>query len=189
MKRLFLYTAVCLTAIFSATWLTGCSDDDDDNANVWEQYAEYRQANQIWLAQEEGRLNPDGTKFYKRLVPEWNTGEYILIHWFNDREETAGNLMPLLTSSVRVRYVGRNYAYQVFDADSTSTDGTYFQVNGVVSGWQTALQNMHVGDSVQILLPYSQAYGSSQPTQLIPPYSALQFNIRLLDIPQYELRP
>ncbi len=189
MKKLFLYAAMGLTVLSSLTWLTACGDDDDENANVWEQYADNRQANQQWLDQEENRLNPDGTKFYERLTPPWNPGEYILIHWFNNRAETAGNLRPLLTSSVRVWYVGRNSSYQVFDADSTSTDGTFFKVNGVVSGWQTALQNMHVGDTVQVLLPYSQAYGSSQPNSLIPPYSALQFNIRLLDVPTYEVRP
>jgi len=77
--------------------------------------------------------------------------------------------VPLLTSSVRARYIGRNYLGQVFDADSTSENGTYFLVSQVVPGWQLALQNMHVGDSVEIVLPYNQAYGSSNPNTLIAP--------------------
>jgi len=97
--------------------------------------------------------------------------------------------VPLLTSSVRARYIGRNYLGQVFDADSTSENGTYFLVSQVVPGWQLALQNMHVGDSVEIVLPYNQAYGSSNPNTLIPPYSTLQFTMRLHDIPTLEVRP
>ena len=48
---------------------------------------------------------------------------------------------------------------------------------------------MHVGDSVEIILPYNQAYGSSTPNDLIPPYSTLQFTMRLHDIPTLEVRP
>lgn len=169
-----------------------CNDSDDkenDAGTIWDRYKEYREANITWVAQQEARLNPDGSKFYERLQPEWNANSYILIHWFNDRSETAGNLRPLLTSSVRARYIGRNYLGQVFDADSTSEDGTYFLVKGVISGWQVALQNMHVGDSVEIILPYNQAYGSSNPNELIQPYSALRFNMRLHDIPTLEVRP
>lgn len=187
MKKLFLYAAIAVASLAGLAGFTACGGDDDDNANLWLEYAEYRQANELWLLQEENRTNPDGSKFYEKLVPGWNPGEYILIHWFNDRSETAGNLQPLLTSSVRVWYVGRNISHQVFDADTTSVNGTRFNVKNVVAGWQTALQYMHAGDSVQVLLPYNQAYGSSAPSDLIPPYSALQFNIRLIDVPTYEV--
>lgn len=172
--------------------LAGCSKKDDDadkQATTWDKYTDYREANLTWLAQEELRTNPDGTPFYERLSPAWNPNAYILIHWFNDRRATAGNLQPMLTSTANVWYVGRNYKYQVFDADSTSVNGRTFAVNGVIDGWQIALQYMHVEDTVQIVCPYQQAYGSSTPSALILPYSALQFNIRLRDLPTYEVKP
>lgn len=187
MRKLFFYLAISASALAS---LCACgSDDEDDAATIWDRYADYREANNSWVAQQETRLNPDGTKYYQRLQPAWNSNSYILIHWFNDRSETAGNLRPLLTSSVTARYIGRNYQGKVFDADSTSENGTRFNVSQVVQGWQTALQNMHVGDTVEIILPYNQAYGSSNPNELILPYSALQFNLRLIDIPTLEVRP
>lgn len=172
--------------------VSACSDDknkEDDAGTTWDKYAEYRETNLTWIAQQEGKLNEDGSKYYERLQAPWNPNSYILIHWFNDRAETAGNLRPLLTSSIRARYVGRNYLGQIFDADSTSENGTYFLVNQVVEGWQLALQNMNVGDTVEIVLPYNQAYGSSTPNSLIPPYSSLQFTMRLHDIPTLEVRP
>lgn len=189
MKKSLTYLAGAMLLIPA---LCSCSDSDDEDTDIgtiWDRYEEYREANLTWIAQQETRLNPDGTKYYERLQPQWNANSYILIHWFNDRSETAGNLVPLLTSSVRARYIGRNYLGQVFDADSTSENGTYFLVNQVVAGWQLALQNMHVGDSVEIILPYNQAYKSSTPNDLIPPYSTLQFTMRLHDIPTLEVRP
>lgn len=189
MKKSLTYLAGAMLLIPA---LCSCSDSDDEDTDIgtiWDRYEEYREANLTWIAQQETRLNPDGTKYYERLQPQWNANSYILIHWFNDRSETAGNLVPLLTSSVRARYIGRNYLGQVFDADSTSENGTYFLVNQVVAGWQLALQNMHVGDSVEIILPYNQADWSSTPNDLIPPYSTLQFTMRLHDIPTLEVRP
>ncbi len=188
MKKILTYIAgvMLLMPVVSA-----CSDDDDNNssASTWDRYEEYREANISWVAQQETKLNDDGSKYYERLQPDWNANSYILIHWFNDRAETAQNLLPLLTSSVRARYIGRNYLGQIFDADSTSENGTYFLVNGVVSGWQVALQNMHVGDSVEIILPYNQGYGETSAGELILPYSALQFNMRLTDVVTLEVRP
>lgn len=188
MKKFLKYIA---GAILIFPIVSSCSDDneEDDAGTTWDKYAEYREANLTWIAQQEGKLNEDGSKYYQRLQAPWNPNSYILIHWFNDRAETAGNLRPLLTSSVRARYIGRNYLGQVFDADSTSDDGTFFMVNQVVQGWQLALQNMNVGDTVEIVLPYNQAYGSSTPNTLIPPYSTLNFTMRLHDVPTLEVRP
>lgn len=186
MKKLLLYLAAAAVLLPAAT---SCSDDDEGNSNIWDEYAEHREANISWINSLESKTNPDGSKFYERLSPSWDQESYILIHWFNDRSETAGNLRPLLTSSVRAHYIGRNYLGQVFDADSTSENGTLFNVNGTIDGWQTALQNMHVGDTVEIILPYQVAYGSLSPNSLIPPFSALKFNIGLKDVATLEVRP
>lgn len=185
---LLLFVAIALTATIS---LASCNSggDDEDSQTTWDKYEDFRNTNLNWLAQEELRKNPDGSAFYERLTAPWNSNSYVLIHWFNDRSETAGNLCPMLTSTVRAHYVCRNYLYKVVDADSTSVDGTYFAVNGVVDGWQLALQNMHVGDSVQLILPYQMGYGNSTSMTNIPPYSALQFNMGLLDCVTYEVRP
>lgn len=189
MKRFPLFLALAAITLPASLSLTSCSSGDDDSQTVWDQFEAYRNANESWLAQQEAIVDEDGQPFYQRLTAPWNPNNYILIHWFNDRSETAGNLQPLLTSTVSTHYVGRNYKYGVFDADSTSVDGTTFAVSGVVDGWQLALQNMHVGDTVQIVLPYQMGYGNSTSMSAIPPYSALQFNIGLKDCVTYEVRP
>ena len=52
---------------------------------------------------------------------------------------------------------------------------------------------MHVGDSAQIVIPYQQAYGSTGSMRngiyVIKPFSTLVFNLKLVDIPYYEVRP
>lgn len=191
MKRLPIFLLLAAFALPAVLSLTSCNsgDDDENSKTTWDKYENFRNTNLTWLAQEETRRNPDGTPFYERLTAPWNSNAYVLIHWFNNRSLTAGNLQPLLTSTVRTHYVCRNYLYNVVDADSTSVDGTYFAVNGVIDGWQLALQNMHVGDTVQIVLPYQMGYGNTTSMSNIPPYSALQFNMGLLDCVTYEVRP
>ena len=45
---------------------------------------------------------------------------------------------------------------------------------------------MYVGDSAEIICPYNMAYGESYVSSLIQPYSALRFNVRLVDVYAYE---
>lgn len=177
-----------LGALACAAALWSCNDDDD-YVDYWTEYASYREANEEWLAEQEKLTAEDGTPYYERLVPSWDKGSYILIHWFNDRSETAGNLQPYLTSTVTTKYKGYLYDDTLFDTSENNTDGTYTTaVNAVIDGWQIALQNMHVGDTVQILVPYASAYGANESGK-IKPYSALRFNIRLADIPDLEVKP
>lgn len=182
-KLLYLLGALACSA---ALW--SCNDDDD-YVDYWTEYASYREANEEWLAEQEKLTAEDGTPYYERLVPSWDKGAYILIHWFNDRSETAGNLQPYLTSTVTTKYNGYLYDDTLFDTSENNTDGTYTTaVDSVIDGWQIALQNMHVGDTVQILVPYASAYGANENGK-IKPYSALRFNIRLADIPGLEVKP
>ncbi len=164
--------------------LWGCNPDNDSKT-TWERYTEWREENQKWFAQQEKLTDKDGSPYYTRVTPPWNPGAVVLVHWFNDREETRENLVPRFTSTVDTRYIGRLYNDEPFD--STEIDAVFTtQVSGVVEGWQIALMNMHVGDTVQVVFPYQQGYGAMN-NGTIPPYSALKFNMRLVDIPAYEI--
>ena len=57
----------------------------------------------------------------------------------------------------------------------------------MIQGWVVALQDMRVGDSCEVVIPYSMAYGS-QDLGTIKPYSMLKFGIKLVDIPFYEIK-
>lgn len=170
-----------------------CSDDDK---TTWEEYETWRNENETWLNQMARLETDEGKAYYERIVPEWNPAVYILMHYHNDKALTAGNYVPMETSTVRVKYSGRLYnATEPFDSSysnrSTILGDSIFEtkVTGVIQGWQIALQNMHVGDSVTVLIPYNVGYGANTTIADIPPYSALKFDIKLVDIPYYEVKP
>ena len=167
-----------------------CGDDDK---NTWEEYADWREINEQWLSEQEALRGPDGLAVYTRVVPDWNSNAYVLMRWFNDREATKDNLSPFYTSTVDVKYIGRIYDDQAFDSSYTSvTPGDSLfrtKVSGVIPGWAIALEKMRVGDSVEVLIPYASAYGSSSQGKLIKPYSALKFNIKLVNVAGEYIRP
>ena len=173
-------------ALLGAGALWSCNSDESAQS-TWDRYEDWREKNETWFAEQEARKDASGNPYFVRVTPKWNPGATVLMHWFNDRAETAGNLTPLLTSTVETRYMGRLYNEVKFD--STAVDEVYTtQVSGVVEGWQIALMNMRVGDSCEVVFRYPQGYGSSSKAT-IPPYSALRFNMRLVDITGYEIRP
>ena len=88
-----------------------------------------------------------------------------------------------------VKYAGRLYDDTPFDSSYKLTDSLYIsQLSDNIKGWWIALSDMRVGDSAVVVIPASQGYGS-QSTGIIPPFSALRFNIKLVDIPYYQEKP
>lgn len=175
-----LYILPLLVAALTTVGVS-CSTDDD-----WNNYAEWREANEAWLQEQRTILNPDGSEFYTRLSPEWNRQGYVLIHYFNDRSETEGNLSPYFNSTVNVKYKGRLYNDIAFDSSYKMVDSLFTcRPQDVISGWSTALQDMRVGDSARVVIPWQSAYGASG-QGMIPPYSVLQFDIKMVDMVSWE---
>ena len=182
MKKLLLaILALPLIATFFS-----CSDDEK---TTWEEYKEWREDNEAWIAEQAAKEETPGKAYYKRIVPSWNTGVYILMHQFNDPEKTKNNLTPLSTSTVDVKYHGRLYTNEPFDSSylrtSPADSVARFKVSQVVDGWKIALQYMHVGDSVEIIVPYNIGYNATG-MGIIKPYSNLVFGVKLVDINSYE---
>lgn len=170
-----------------ALLLAATACDNDDN---WNEYEDWRNTNEQWFQSQLNLQDAEGKLFYSRLAPEWDKSSYILIHYFNNRQLTEGNLSPLYTSTVNVKYIGRLYNGEPFDSSfvSKTYGDSIFQtkLSDVISGWTIALEDMRVGDSVRVVIPYGLAYGGSSQGAILP-YSALQFDIKLTDIPYYEI--
>lgn len=171
--------------VLVATAFASCNSDDDSN---WDTYREWREANNAWLDEQAKRTEDGSTDLYfTRVVPPYDQGSYVLMHWFNDRSLTAGNLKPYSTSTVAVKYIGHFYNGTAFDSSYLQTDSIFTtKVSAVVPGWQIALQNMHVGDSCEVVIPYQSAYGANGYSSM-PPYSNLVFHMKLKDIPAWEI--
>ena len=52
----------------------------------------------------------------------------------------------------------------------------------MIQGWVEALQLMPVGSKWKLFIPYNLAYGERGAGSMIQPYSALIFEVELLDI-------
>ena len=174
----------------SFTAMQSCTTEEE---TTWDKYREWREFNEEWLTDLQAKKNPDGTPYYQVVVPRWNNGAFVLMHWYNDREETAGNLSPLYTSTVDVRY--RLHLADGTAADSSDNVTSYgakgifrTDLRSVIQGWPIGLEQMHCGDTVELIVPYGVGYGA-QEMGVVQPYSNLRFNIRLVDIPYYEAAP
>lgn len=167
-----------------------CVNDVGSNSDFGK-YADWEEANTKWFEQQKTLLDANGKPYYTEVPATWDSSSKVLMHWFNDTTKTKGNLKPLYTSTVDVKYRGQLYDSTPFDSSYLRTSPgdsiARFQLNGVVEGWQVAITRMHVGDSCRIVVPYALGYGSS--TQgAIKPYSMLQFDVALKGIYKYETK-
>lgn len=169
-------------AILSGLFVS-CSLDKDNDKD--KDYADWQALNDAFVQSKADETNPDGTKVYTKVIPAWNNNAYVLMRWFNDTTLTAENFRPLYTSTIDCKYIGRLYDNEPFDSsynNITPADSIYrTKLTSVISGWTIAFERMHVGDSVEVIVPYQQGYGT-QWSGSIPPYSALVFNIKLVDV-------
>ena len=187
MKRLPIIIALAGLITSMAMGTAGCSSE-----NTWDDYAEWRTANQTFYNGQLSLTNPDGTPYYTRITPGWYPSSGVLVHWFNDRSLTAGNLQPLVTSTIDDKYIGLLYNAEPIHSSylQTANGDSIFrtQLTSTIDGWQIAVTQMRVGDSCRVVVPFQQGY-QAQATGSIPPYSTLVFDIKLTDIVSYEAAP
>ncbi len=89
---------------------------------------------------------------------------------------------PSKSSKVRTHYHGTFIDGKVFDSSYNRGQPAEFPVGGVIAGWTEALQLMNTGAKWRLYIPYQLAYGAQGSPGGIPPYSALIFDVELLDI-------
>jgi FKBP-type peptidyl-prolyl cis-trans isomerase len=88
---------------------------------------------------------------------------------------------PTLKDKVTVHYTGTLITGQKFDSSHDRGQPAEFPVNGIIKGWQEALQLMPEGSVYRLYIPPELGYGAqAQPG--IPPFSALVFDVELLKV-------
>lgn len=95
--------------------------------------------------------------------------------------EGTGEL-PTQASTVKTHYHGTLIDGKVFDSSVTRGMPAEFPVGGVIAGWTEALQLMPVGSKWRLFVPHNLAYGERGAGADIAPYSALIFEVELLEI-------
>jgi FKBP-type peptidyl-prolyl cis-trans isomerase FklB len=89
---------------------------------------------------------------------------------------------PTAKSRVKTHYHGTLIDGTVFDSSVQRGEPIDFAVGGVIAGWTEALQLMPVGSKWRLYIPHNLAYGERGAGASIAPFSALIFDVELLDI-------
>lgn len=168
--------------------LSSCLNSDDDD---YGDYEEWRTQNIEYIEKAESET-AGGGKRYEKVIPPWDQSSFVLMQWHSNRAETAGNLTPLDNSTVDLKYLLTNIEGDTIDSSYSQTqygDSIFrCQPSNMVTGFWIAVTNMHVGDSVTAVMPYTVGYGAYGSSSVLP-YSTLIFQIKLVGIPGYEMQP
>ncbi len=175
--------------------VVACSEDNNDV----DYYHNWVGRNQQYIDSiaQVAKDNPGWLSFhtYKYPVTSANAGVNEFVY-AKPIESGSGTTSPFFTDSVEVYYRGR--LIPLYDGTEVVFDQNYrgelnlhiavpskFSVAGVVSGWTTALMQMHEGDYWTIYIPTDLGYGSTKMTD-IPAYSTLIFDVYLKKIIRME---
>ncbi len=192
MKKFSIYILYVLVAVFAAG-LSSCSETDNET----EEYPDWKNANDQYFSKKytEVKSLVDGGSTEWKILRSWSLTETTATHSYdhvlvNVMENGTGSGCPLYTDSVEVHYQGRlipSVSYPdgyVFDKswkgdfNEATAVPSKFAVKGVVVGFSTALQYMHIGDKWRVYIPYQLGYGSlSTPGAA---YSTLIFDVELV---------
>lgn len=196
-RKIFFAIFLFFVASLGASMFTSCSETSTEE----EEYANWQSRNvaffdsiyNVALANADGKwdtirawsLNPNATNLART--------SYIVVH----KEEVGdGTECPLYTDSVIVHNFGKllpsktykdgnviekSYEGGIDDYNEKTARAKKWAVSGLIDGYTTALQHMHVGDRWKVYVPWTLAYGTTLYNS-IPAYSVLIWNIKLLGV-------
>lgn len=96
--------------------------------------------------------------------------------------EKGAGAPPTLESTVSLRYTGSLPDGTVFDTIGPDDTPMRVRVGDLAAGLGIALTNMQAGATALVSIPAELAYGAEGIPGVIPPDSALRFEIELIDI-------
>lgn len=89
---------------------------------------------------------------------------------------------PKATDTVRCHYEGRLLDGSVFDSSYKRNEPADFGLQQVIAGWTEGVQLMSEGAKYRFYIPYMLAYGEGGAGAMIPPFSALIFDVELIKV-------
>ena len=89
---------------------------------------------------------------------------------------------PVGSQRVKVLYKGTLIDGTVFDSNENREKPSEFGITQVIKGWTEGLQLMKPGAKYKFFIPQELAYGAQQRGKDIKPFSALVFEVELLEV-------
>lgn len=178
MKMKFKAFPILVVSLLFMSVASSCFNNDN-----LADYSEWKARNEAFIANAETETS-GGHLIYEKVSPVWDNNVYVLMKWHNDRSLTENSLTPMSNSTVDIKYL-----LTTIDGDTIDSSSSFrCQPNGLITGFWTALTNMHESDTVTAIIPYTAAYGAYGSGAVLP-YSTLIFGIRLDSIVAFEKRP
>ena len=91
----------------------------------------------------------------------------------------TGTAMPVLGTTVTVKYTGKLLDGTVFDSSENET--VQFKIGEVIKGWNEALVQMKKGEKRVLIVPPELGYGERGYPGIIPGNAYLVFDVELVD--------
>lgn len=96
--------------------------------------------------------------------------------------EQPGTGSPItVDSTVVAEYTGKLLNGIVFDK-AVAGSGASFALSSVVKGWQEAIPLIKQGGSIRMIIPSALGYGLDGSSGAIPPFSCLDFAVKVTDV-------
>ena len=89
---------------------------------------------------------------------------------------------PKATDKVKCHYEGMLVDGTMFDSSIQRGEPAVFPLNQVIAGWTEGLQLMSEGAKYRFFIPYNLGYGEHGAGASIPPFSALIFDVELIEV-------
>ncbi|MFI3256303.1 MAG: FKBP-type peptidyl-prolyl cis-trans isomerase [Psittacicella sp.] len=134
-------------------------------------------------AQEFEYMKEEGVTFLKENAERkevFVTDSGLQYEFLTEAEEGAEK--PSENSTVTVHYAGSLTTGKEFDSSIKRGEPATFPLNGVIPGWTEGLQLISKGQKARLYIPAELGYGERGAGDVIPPHSALIFDIELIDI-------
>jgi FKBP-type peptidyl-prolyl cis-trans isomerase FklB len=156
--------------------------DEDQMAQTLMAFQQQMQARDMEKMAAEATVNAVASQKYleenskKKGVVTTETGlQYRVL-------STGKGASPKADSTVDVHYRGTLVDGTEFDSSYSRGEPATFPVGNVIPGWTEALQLMKEGDKWEIAIPAELAYADQGAPPVIPPSSALIFEVELLKV-------
>jgi len=149
---------------------------------IVENYFKQKEEKMMAERQAQGKVAKDAGEQYLATNAK-NEGVVTLASGLQYKVLREGNgRKPKATDQVVCHYEGFLVDGTVFDSSYQRGEPATFALNQVITGWTEGLQLMQEGAKYRFFIPWRLGYGESGAGSLIPPYSALIFDVELQEV-------